>query len=104
MKIIYRSLLIASVMVGLGAPVQNVKAAFDPFYQRHAYEDGDIEALYAYDDIKLFGKWDKETALGRLKSNAVSEGAETEDEVNEYLCIAFKEMTRKFNLYKSLVN
>jgi hypothetical protein len=82
----------------------NAKAEFSPFYQMYAKDDGDTEALYAYDDMKLGYYPNIEAALKRLKTSAVSVGAETETEVNAYLNIALQEMNRKLNLYKSLAN
>ncbi len=82
----------------------SAQATLSPSYHRYAIEDGDTEALYAYDDGANLEDPITAAALNRLKTSAISAGAETQAEVNEYVNIAYNEMKRKLNLYISLAN
>jgi hypothetical protein len=97
-----QSILLAATLCFAGT--FNAKAELGFGYKILAQGLGDLEALYAYDDLKAGRYPDLDAAVKRFRSGAVSAGAETEAEVNEFLSIACQEMNRKFNLYRSLAN
>jgi len=82
----------------------NAQATLSSLDQIFARSVGDMEALYVYDDVRDGRTIDMEAILKKFKADAVSAGAETDAEVNEFLNVAIQEMTRKLNLYRSLAN